>query len=1132
MKQLFNKGWSFRKSPIGTDFETLTNQTDWQDVDIPHDWMIYDAENLYEEAVTCYKKTFSITTPAEHSIFLRFEGVYMNTTIYLNGKQIFEWPYGYSTFDVELTDHLQEGENTIYVCGVYQLPNSRWYPGSGIYRNVWLIQKPNTRLAFDGTYVSTVQHDDEWDLLIDTECVSQANVSATIRHTLKDSQDEIVSSGEDTFSYENHNVNKQTIHVKCPAIWDIDSPNLYTLTTELIVGGKVLDAITQRVGFRTIAFDSNQGFLLNGRHVKIHGVCLHHDLGSLGAAVNKEAIRRQIQSMQNMGVNSIRTAHNMPSVELMDLADEMGVLIYSESFDMWESCKTDYDYGNFFKEWWKKDLTSWIRRDRNHASLIIWGIGNEIHDTHYERGIEVTKMLHGAVRELDSRCNAFTGLGSNYIEWENAQLCAQEIDVVGYNYMEHLYDEHHEKHPDWNIFGSETCASVQSRGIYHFPASNRLLTYIDNQCSSLGNCTSNWGAKDSMDTIVKDRDHKFCFGQYVWSGWDYIGEPTPYFSKNSFFGQVDTAGFEKDTYYVYQAEWTDYKKAPMVHLLPYWDWNEGQLIDIRAYSNAPKTEVFFNDKSLGVFHHDHEKGLECSGKWQIPYSKGTLKAVAYDENDQIIATDIQQSFEDPATIIATPDKSVCHADGRDLIFVTIETLDSDGHYVANGKSRMNVEVSGAGRLAGLDNGDSSDFEQYKGTNRKLFSGKLLAIVAAKDIPGEIQINITSPGLQAASLTLTAEPAKVPEGLSCSMKNQPSQPNDEVPVRKIELKNLGTNHLDVDHQTATIEAIIRPANATLTDISFQALTLDGIESNCVKIETIGNTAKLTALGDGEFRLCCTANNGRDHAEVLSELEFDITGMGRATLDPYGLVSGIQYSNCNYEAKLSFQGGVYITSNARTCLTFENVDFGDYGSDEITLPIFSFSDQVPVEVWEGIPEEGGTMLMKDIYRAKSWYNHYQENTFTLSKRLRGTCTVSIVVEPEIKMSIQGFRFTKIEKAYAPIPATENTRITGDMFQIEEDAITSIGNNVTLEYENMDFGENGLSAITICGHSQIDMNTIHIRFYSDDEELNQIVEFPYTEDYVEKTYPLENIKGKCKVNFIFLPGSKFDMKWFQFK
>lgn len=1138
-KQLFNSEWMFRKAELSTtDFE-LMNGTDWQAFDLPHDWMIYNTENLYEEAKTCYKKTFYVSDPSSKHTYLCFEGVYMNTLIYVNEEKIFEWPNGYSTFYVDLTRHLLPGENTIYVINKYELPNSRWYPGSGIYRDVWLYEKGNTRITFDGTYVSTQRlgkSSNTWELLIDTECETDlAHSEVTLIHILTDCNKEIVAKTRTNLSLSNATPVQNfstSIIVENPLLWDTITPNLYTLTTLIQRDEQIIDQKTEQIGFREISFDPDTGFYINDTPLKIHGACLHDNLGSLGCAVNKEAIRRQFISMQKMGVNSIRTAHNMPAPCLMELADEMGMLIYSESFDMWESNKTDYDYANFFSDWWKKDLASWVRRDRNHPSLIIWGIGNEIHDTHYERGIEITRMLHNAVRLHDPRKNGYTALGSNYIEWENAQKCAAIVDLVGYNYLEKLYDEHHKKYPDWCIFGSETSSTVQSRGIYHFPADNRLLTFDDLQCSSLSNCTTNWGAKDSMTAICNDRDHSFSFGQYIWSGWDYLGEPTPYFTKNSYFGQVDTAGFEKDTYYVYQAEWTSYKENPMVHLLPYWDWNEGQLIDIRIYSNAPKTELFFNDKSLGIFAHDHINGHQCSGNWQIPYKPGTLRAVAYDENDIIIAEDIKTSFTDAVQIKATPNKENLLANGSDLIFVSIETCDKNGTFVANAKNRMNVEVTGAGRLIGLDNGDSTDTDSFKGTSKRMFSGRLLAIIAAKDYSGDIFVKITSPELQSCSLTLHALETTVPKGISCTQENSVSEPNDEIPVRKIELTNLYSSQLNSEQKETEIIAKIYPENASYRDLTFKAMTLHGVESNCVKIEKTNLGCQLTATGDGEFRLCCFCNNGRTHADVISELEFHITGLGTATTDPYHLVSAINHNLCSQDLSLSFEGGVYITNPERTYVTFENVDFGDYGSDEIHLPIFSFADEVAVEVWEGIPDsEASELLVKDLYQAKSWYNHYQENVFQLKRRVKGTTTISIVVEPTIKMSLQGFYFTKKEKSYEKLFAADNTRITGDKFTIKENAITGIGNNVTLEYENMNFSEKAISSITICGHSPIDVNSIHIRFYTENEELNQIVEFSKTLTYEEKTFQLEPVSGPCKVNFIFLPGSNFDLKWFQF-
>ncbi|MCH5266214.1 MAG: DUF4982 domain-containing protein [Lachnospiraceae bacterium] len=1156
MKQLFNDNWFFHKEPLETPMETFFQTADWQAVDIPHDWMIYDSENLYEQAVSCYKKTFSVENPGTDRISLVFEGVYMDNTIFLNGEEIFEWKYGYSQFEVDLTGRLQPGENTLLVRSVYQLPNSRWYPGSGIYRNVWLVRRPSLHFTTDGSYLATKRDEEDWTLYADFEVQNDSGAGAevSVRHTIYDAKGEqVCSQTADMTLAEGLQVNKQEITFHNPDIWDIESPNLYRIQSELLhTSGQVLDTETQRFGFRTIRFDSDKGFFLNGRNVKINGSCEHHTLGALGAAMNRTALRRQLVALKEMGVNSIRSAHNMPAVELMELCDEIGLLLYSESFDMWEKCKTDYDYGNYFNEWWERDLTSWVRQDRNHPCLLVWGIGNEIQDTHQPRGRELTKTLRDAVKKLDYHGNAVIGIGSNLMEWEGAQNCAAEVDIAGYNYMDHLYDEHHEKYPDWCIFGSETSSTVQSRGIYHFPLSNRILTHEDGQCSTLGNCTTNWGAKDTAHVITAHRDRDYCFGQYIWSGWDYLGEPTPYFTKNSYFGQIDTAGFPKDTYYHYQAEWTDYKTKPMIHLLPYWDFNEGQLIDVRVYSNAPEVELFFQEgsgsgesssqsqssemQSLGRQKIDHLHDMKLAGDWQLPYKKGVLKAVAYDENGAVIATDIQSSFGDPVSLSLIPDKDSLQADGEDLLFVEINTLDKDGIFVANSRSRVQVNVTGAGRLVGLDNGDSTDFEQYKGTCRKLFSGRLLAIIAAKTEPGDIRLEVTSPSLTPATLTIPAKEAPVRSGISCHMENTPSHTPEqarEIPVRKIELTCQGTRHLDEEHREVTVTASVYPVNATCPEIAFKAMTLDGVESNSVTIETTGNTALLKANGDGEFRLCCSCNNGQDHPEVISELEFDVTGLGEATLNPYKMVNGIHHAHCTSEAKLSFQGGVYITATERTRFLFDNVDFGEYGANEIHIPIFSFEDELPIEIWLGDSENGGTCLIQDKYQAKSWYNHYQENVYTLPERIKGLQSISIVVYPTIKMSLQGFYFTKLKKAFGQLTALENNRITGDMFTLSEEAITDIGNNVTLEYENMDFGEKGCQQITICGHSPIELNTIHVRFYSEDgHEINQIVEFAYSEGYQELTFPVEGFAGAGKVNFIFMPGSKFDFKWFQFQ
>lgn len=1138
MRTLFNDNWFFHKEPLDTETDVFFQTDDWQPVDIPHDWMIYDSADLYCQAVSCYKKTFHVPRLENgRRLAVLFDGVYMDNTIYLNGEEIFQWPNGYSRFEVDLTDYIREGENTLYVKNVYRLPNSRWYPGSGIYRNVWLIERPAVYLPTDGSYLSSECKKDTWNLHVDTEIQNtKGPVSVTIRRTIKDADGAVLACDKkDCPIPAGLTVDKHLFEGLTPKLWDIHSPYLYEVETELITEGTVTDKITQKFGFRSLRFDCDKGFFLNGVNTKINGSCEHHTLGSLGAAMHKEALLRQLISLRDMGVNAIRSAHNMPSEELLDLCDEMGFLLFTESFDMWERCKTDFDYGNFFPKWWQKDLTSWVRQNRSHPCVFIWGIGNEIHDTNFERGLTITRMLRDAVRELDYYENAVIALGSNVMGGEGAQNCAAEVDLAGYNYAEILYDEHHEKYPDWCIFGSETSSTLQSRGIYHFPLTNRLLTTEDGQCSSLGNCTTNWGAKNSDYAIAMHRDRDFCFGQFIWSGWDYIGEPTPYFTKNSYFGQVDTAGFPKDSYYHYQAEWTDYRENPMIHLLPYWDFNEGQQIDVRVFTNAPRAELFFNDVSLGTqsIDHGHAENLACD--WQVPYKKGVLKAVAYDESGAVIATDIQSSFSDAARLVLRPDRQEIRADGEDMLFLEITTEDENGIFVANGRSRVNVNVSGPGRLIGLDNGDSTDFEQYKGTCRKLFSGRLLAIVAATAEAGDIRIDVTSPSLPPESVTIPARPSRVREGISYFERNTQNDEGkmSEIPVRKIELTCDGETHLTAEHPSATVSAKILPSNASHRDISFHAVTLKGVESNCVNIQQDGNKAVIQAAGDGTFRLTCSCTNGSEVQEVISELEFEVSGLGAATMNAYKMVNGANHTACTSEAKLSFQGGVYITAEERTRFLFEGVDFGEYGSDEIHIPIFSFEDELPIEVWLGDSEtEDGICLVKDKYRAKSWYNHYQENIYTLPERIKGVQSVSIVVYPTIKMSLQGFYMTKKEKAYGQVYAVENDSITGDAFTVGKDKITDIGNNVTLEFDGMDFGEDGPKKITICGHSSIPVNTVHIRFFGEDgSEISHMAEFPESRTYQELTFPIDGFTGRGRVNFIFMPGSKFDFDWFRF-
>ena len=1134
MQKLFNDNWQFTKQEIGTELVDLNSDTNWADVDIPHDWLIYDTNNLYESSTGWYKKVFEVSDLEQKHIIIRFEAVYMDTTVYINDQIVGTWKYGYSTFEFDITEYLHEGENTILVQVNHQAPNSRWYSGAGIYRNVWLRTTTEDFFVSDGIYINTSRDDNNWTVEIESELNLATTADATVKQTILDAAGNEVASTHDIAEADHASgAITQVIVVDNPQLWGVDNPNLYTLKSELIVAGTVVDSVDQRIGFRELRFDAEAGFFLNDKHVKMNGVCLHHDLGSLGAAMNKVALRRKLLKMQEMGVNAVRTAHNMPSVELMDLADEMGILIVTEAFDMWERPKTTYDYARFFPEWHERDIASWVRRDRNHASLIMWSIGNEIYDTHAgTRGHEVAIDLRKHVEEHDPKKNAIVTLGSNFLGGENTQRVAEDMEAVGYNYDEILYDSHDEKYPHWVIYGSETLSTLQSRGIYHFPLSQSILSDEDEQGSALGNSTTSWGAKNIEYAIIADRDAEFSLGQFIWTGGDYIGEPTPYDTKNSYFGQIDTAGFEKDGFYMFQSAWRNYKEKPVVHILPYWDFNEGQLIDLRVFTNVPEIELFLNGESLGKQTVDALHGDKFSVDWQIPYTKGTLTAIGYDENGEEIARDEQSSFTDATQIVLEADKTTLQANGQDLIFVEISTIDADGNHVANANNRINIEVEGPARLLGLDNGDSTDFEQYKASHRRLFSGKLLAIIASTHEAGEIKINASSRGLAGASLELEAETAEIILGSSSALtKNEITPANDEVPIRKIELISDGVRNLDAENMTSVVTAEVYPKNATYHDLEWKVINNKRIETNVAELSVEGDQVTITAQGDGDFRLRCIAKNGSDKAKVISELEYSISGLGDVNIDPYSFIAGGLYSSSNRPLANGNEQGVYTSNSERSEITFKNVDFGDFGADTFTMPVFyNESTPLPIEVWTGIPGGAGSKHIDTVsYQADAVWALYQENTFKLAQKIRGVQDISFVLSAEVH--IKGFVFEKLDKTYSKLIVSDIDDLYGDSFEKHEETIEKIGNNVSIEFDNMDFSEAGISQVSICGRSNSDINTMILKFTDSEGTSDQTLEFTYSEDYVVKSFPLPNLKAEYKLSLVFLPGSNFDFKWIKF-
>lgn len=1138
-KILFNDHWQFAKTDI--EVEQVDKKL-YEPVELPHDWLIYNTNKLYEDSIGWYRKLINYQ-PSDEEILIEFDAVYMDSSLYLNGKFVGEWKYGYSTFEMNISDYLIEGENEILLKVVHQSPNSRWYTGAGIYRNVWLKTRGKNYIETNGIYISTKKLKDYWQISLESELKLSNN--AYLIHKIFDKDKELQSVSKNIQASGQY---KQRMKIKNPKLWSPSTPNLYQLRTELWIkndkGQKFLgESVSNPLGFRTIELNTNQGFILNGKRIEIKGTCEHHDLGALGAVANPVAIRRRLTILKEMGVNGIRTSHNMPSKEFMHLADEMGFLIVSESFDMWERPKTEYDYARFFKDWAYKDIESWVKRDRNHPSLIMWTLGNEIYDTHADsRGIELTQLLKEHVLEFDPNRNAYITIASNYLPWENAQKSANLVDVVGYNYGDKYYKEHRSKFPDWVIYGSETAAVVQSRGIYHFPYEKAILSDDNQQCSALGNSSTSWGSDSPEASIIAERDNPFSLGQFIWTGFDYIGEPTPYHTKNSYFGQIDTATFKKDSYYIYQANWTDYKKTPMIHLFPYWDFNPGQLIDVRVATNAPKFELFLNDQLVVSRKINHEKDFELIPTFKIPFEKGTIKAIAYDEFNQVIASDVNHSFGNPHSLELTADKKQLIAGSNDLIFVEIKVNDKKEHPVENASNRIEVEVSGAGRLVGLDNGDSTDYDQYKGISKRLFNGKLMAIIAANEKSGDIHVTARSKGLKDYQLKLEAIEKKFDHFYLTPLKSDFLNENkeypivngskEEIPVRKLEILTDSGQKLTNDQPIKNLAVKLYPEEASYQEVNWSVVDDLGVPANNAKIESFGQKAKLTAIGDGSFRVRCTSNNGTDHITIISELEMTASGLGPVYKNPYNFISASLYDYSAGELTSGNERGVATSRDGTTTIGYEQVDFGKIGSDTITLPIFALDDaEHRIEIWDGMPNVETSQLIKKIsYQKESIWNVYQSETYYLPERLKGLCSIYFVFND--KVHLKGFSFDKKTIANEKILAKNADFIYGDSFTVKKENVENIGNNVSLIFESLNFGKNGIQQILINGRSLKDKNTIHIRINDGAQSKNQIIEFTQTEDYETQSFHLDKINGVNNLSFIFLPGSQFDFKWFKFK
>lgn len=831
-RQDFTAGWTFHLGDDSAASRPDYDDTAWRILNLPHDWAIegeFSRDNpsgtgggALPGGIGWYRKTFTVDKADEGKrLYIDFDGVYMNSEVFINGHSLGVRPYGYVSFSYDLTPYIKWGGKNVVAVRVDngEQPNSRWYSGCGIYRNVWLTKLNPMHIAQWGTFITAedvsknsarlnirtkIQYDaaaqlqdsvkqaDGTYVVFDSEIVPLADV--VLQSRLMDAEGNVVDEVASELQVIPTCLNEveQEIVVKNPNLWSVNTPYIYKVNSILIdkITGKVLDNYCTNTGIRTFRFDAQKGFILNGERLKINGVCMHHDLGCLGAAVNIRAIERQLEILQEMGCNGIRCSHNPPSPELLDLCDRMGFIVMDETFDMWRKRKTAHDYSRYFNEWHERDLTDLILRDRNHPSVFIWSIGNEVleqwsdakadtltleqanlilnfgHDQSMlakegEMSVNslLTKKLADMVKALDSTRPVTAGC--NEPNPNNHLFRSEALDLIGFNYHDDWFAGVPEKFPGKPFIVAESVSALMTRGYYRMPSDETVICperwdkpYFDDSfsCSSYDNCHVPWG-NSHEGTMRHVKNNDFISGQYVWTGFDYLGEPTPYGwpARSSYFGIVDLAGFPKDVYYLYQSEWHPEKKV--LHLFPHWNWTPGQDIDMWAYyNNADEVELFVNGESQGV----RTKGKDdFHVVWRVKYEPGVVKVVSRKDGKTVLEKEIHTAGE-PAQIRLKADRNEIKSDGRDLSFVTVEVLDKDGNLCPNADNQIMFDVQGAGFIAGVDNGSPVSMEKFKADHRKAFYGKCLVVVQSDGKSGGIKLTATSEGLKTAVTAIKAK----------------------------------------------------------------------------------------------------------------------------------------------------------------------------------------------------------------------------------------------------------------------------------------------------------------------------------------------------------------------------------------
>ena len=808
-ESLLEKGWRFTREDKALFSTTDYADTDWQQVRVPHDWAIYgpfsidnDKQNVaitqdgQKEAMEhagrtgglpfigpgWYRIAFDVPEfKAGKKCTIIFDGAMSHANVYINGEKATFRPYGYTSFNVDATPFIKEGEKVVLAVRLENLiESSRWYPGAGIYRNVHVIVTEDAHVPVYGTQLTTPVIDPDFAKVnLKTKLDMPADKTIedySITTEIKDAEGNIVASDNKKGCKYDGGLFEQNFIVESPKLWTLDNPVLYTAESKIYEGENLKDTYSTTFGFRTIKIIPDKGFYLNGERTQFKGVCNHHDLGPLGGIANEAGIRRQVRILKDMGCNAIRTSHNMPTPELVKACDEMGMMLMLESFDEWVTPKVKNGYNTMWNDWVEKDLVNLIHQYRNNPSVVMWCIGNEVPDQWKpEQGQKLSRMLQDICHREDPTRPVTQGMDAPDAVVNNNM--AATMDVAGFNYRPHKYIENYTKLPQQIILGSETASTLSSRGVYKFPVVRRSMhKYEDHQASSYDVEHCGWSNLPEDDWIQHE-DLPYCIGEFVWTGFDYLGEPTPYYSDwpshSSLFGIIDLAGLPKDRYYLYRSHWN--KEAETLHILPHWNWQgrEGEVTPIFVYTNYPSAELFINGKSQGKRTKDLSVNVYNSADsasaadlkrlaryrlmWMdTKYEPGTVKVVAYDSEGKAVAEKEMVTAGKPYKIELVADRTEITADGKDLSFVTVKVVDKNGNLCPLADNQIRFKVKGNGKYVAGANGDPTSLESFQKPTMKAFYGMMTAIVGSNEIPGEITLEATAKGLKKGKVTIVGK----------------------------------------------------------------------------------------------------------------------------------------------------------------------------------------------------------------------------------------------------------------------------------------------------------------------------------------------------------------------------------------